>query len=95
MFIIMAKYIRPIEEIDQALSKHYEFLDKYYALGKFICSGRRNPRIGGVILCNAASRQEIDQIISEDIFYQNKLVEYDINEFIPTKHLPGFENFIK
>lgn len=33
MFIIMAKYIRPIEEIDQALSKHYEFIPTKYLPG--------------------------------------------------------------
>lgn len=94
MFIIIAEYIRPIEEIDAALPEHYEFLDRYYALNKFICSGRRNPRNGGIIICNAENRSEIDEILREDIFFRKKLVRYDIFEFIPTKYAKGLENFV-
>ena len=94
MFIIAAKYIKPVEEIDRALSEHYEFLGKYYAQGIFICSGRMSPRIGGVIICNAADRAEVEKIIEEDIFSRNKLVKYEIIEFIPTKYADGFEKFI-
>ena len=94
MFIIIAEYIRPIEEIDAALPEHYEFLDRYYDLNKFICSGRRNPRNGGIIICNAENRSEIDEILREDIFFRKKLVRYDIFEFIPSKYAKGLENFV-
>lgn len=95
MFILMLKYIKPVEEVDKALKAHVEYLEKYYSLQKFICSGRRNPRIGGVIICNANNMDEVETIIKEDPFYSNKIAEYDIVEFLPTKYANGFENFIK
>ncbi|MGL5352927.1 MAG: YciI family protein [Clostridium sp.] len=94
MFILSLKYIKPLEEVDKQLKPHVEYLDKYYALKRFICSGRKNPRSGGVIICNAKDMDEVKSIINEDPFYINKIAEYEIVEFLPTKYADGFENFI-
>lgn len=94
MFILLLKYIKPLEEVDKELKVHIQYLEKYYSLKKFVCSGRRNPRIGGVILCNAKNMEEVKAIINEDPFYINKIAEYEIVEFEPTKYADGFEHFI-
>jgi len=94
MFILSLKYIKPLEEVDKELKSHIQYLEKYYSLQKFICSGRRNPRIGGVILCNVKNMEEVKSIINEDPFYINKIAEYEIIEFTPTKYADGFEDFI-
>ncbi|MCY6958674.1 YciI family protein [Clostridium brassicae] len=94
MFILLLKYIKSVEEVDKELENHIKYLDKYYSFGKFICSGRRNPRIGGVILCKSESKEEVKDIIKEDPFYVNKIAEYEIIEFLPTKYVEGFESFI-
>lgn len=54
---------------------------------------RRNPRNVVIILCNAFGRSEIDEMLREDIFYREKLVNYNIFEFIPTKYALMFEKF--
>ncbi|WP_413305406.1 YciI family protein [Bacillus sp. 1P10SD] len=94
MFFLLLKYIKPIEEVEKELEPHRAYLEKYYSLQKFICSGRQNPRVGGVILCNANNRQEVEAIIQEDPFYSKEMATYDIIEFIPTMHADGFEQFI-
>lgn len=94
MFILLLKYIKTVEEVDKALQDHIKFLDKYYESGKFICSGRRNPRIGGVILCKAKDIDEVKTIIKEDPFHSREIAEYEIVEFLPTKYAEGFEKFI-
>lgn len=94
MFILSLKYIKPLEEVEKELQNHVQYLEKYYSLHKFICSGRRNPRIGGIILCNAKNMEEVNTIINEDPFYINKIAEYEIVEFLPTKYADGFECFI-
>ena len=38
--------------------------------------------------------EEVKTIISEDPFYINKIAEYEIIEFTPTKYSEGFERFI-
>jgi len=94
MFILLLKYIKPVEEVDKELENHIKYLDKYYSLGKFVCSGRRNPRIGGVILCKSENEKEVKEILKEDPFYSNRIAEYEIVEFSPTKYAEGFEKFI-
>ncbi|SFB10030.1 YciI family protein [Clostridium frigidicarnis] len=94
MFILMLKYIKPLEEVEKELKAHVEYLEKYYALQKFICSGRRNPRTGGVILCKENNREKVERIIKEDPFYIKEIAEYEIVEFLPTKYANGFEKFI-
>lgn len=95
MFILSLKYIKPIEEVENELEAHISYLEKYYSLQKFICSGRRNPRTGGIILCNAENTKEIETIINEDPFYKKNIAEYEIIEFIPTKYDDKFKCFIK
>lgn len=93
MFLILLKYVRGIERVEQHVEAHRAFLDKYYSLHRFICSGAQVPRLGGVILCKADSRDEIWQIIAEDPFYQNGAAEYEVIEFTPSKYSPAFEAF--
>jgi len=41
MFIIILKYEKPIEAVMRYIDEHIIFLEKYYDLDKFICSGRQ------------------------------------------------------
>jgi uncharacterized protein YciI len=94
MFILHLKYLKPISEVERVLPKHNPFLDKYYANNKFICSGRKVPRDGGIILCRAKDIDEVKEIISEDPFYIEQVADYEITEFNPTKYTQGFDNFL-
>ena len=95
MFLVLLTYIKPLEEVEKYLDEHVQFLDKYYSQEKFIFSGRRNPRTGGVILVKTDLEAEVKQIISEDLFHQHKIAEYDVIEFMPTKYDPRFSAFIE
>ncbi|MBP1762199.1 MAG: hypothetical protein H6Q64_1741 [Firmicutes bacterium] len=95
MLIIELIYVKPIEEVEQNVVKHNEFLDKYFEAGNFICSGRKNPRVGGIIICNESDQSEAERIIQEDPFFINKVADYNMIEFLPTKYADGFEKFIK
>lgn len=78
MFVIHLKYIKPIKEIEELLTDHVRFLDKFYSTGNFICSGKNNSRIGTVIICFAKNKTEVDGIIQEDPFYIHNLAEYEV-----------------
>jgi len=94
MFILNLTYIKPITDIEKYLSSHISFLDKYYSAEKFICSGRKNPRTGGIILCNAENINEVNAILYEDPFYKEEIANYEIIEFLPTKYADNFKSFI-
>ncbi|WP_419727191.1 YciI family protein [Terrisporobacter petrolearius] len=84
MVIVNITYTVDLKKIEQKLEEHIGFLNKYYANNKFICSGRKNPRTGGIILCNA-DKEEVSRIIKEDPFYINNLGNYEIIEFEASK----------
>ena len=93
MFIVSLNYIKPLEEIEKYLPAHIQFLEKYYAQGNFVMSGRKIPRTGGVIIINAENRAQAENIISEDPFHQANLAEYTIIEFIPSKTSPDLAQY--
>lgn len=94
MFLINLSYQKSMEEVEKYLNDHVAFLEKYYTLNKFICSGRKNPRTGGIILSCGKDKEEINSIIKEDPFYNNDIAKYEIIEFMPTKYKDGFKEFI-
>lgn len=67
MFIVILKYKKPIDTVMSYLDAHISFLEKYYASNKFICSGRQEPRTGGIILSNAKDKIEVNSMIKKFI----------------------------
>lgn len=95
MFIISLTYKTSLENVEHFIREHNDFLEKYYNSGHLITSGRKEPRTGGIILADAHSKEEIQDIIKEDPFYSNDIADYEITEFIPSKYNEHFKSFIK
>ena len=94
MFVVVLEYLKSLQEVDALLAAHVKFLEEQYAQKKFICSGRRNPRIGGVIIANVTDRGELEGILAQDPFYREKAAKYEIIEFTPTKMDERFACFV-
>lgn len=84
MFLILLRYKKPLTEVDRFVPEHREFLNRHYASGHFLLSGRKEPRDGGVILARAGARSEIEDIVRRDPFHREHIAEYDIVEFLPS-----------
>lgn len=95
MFIFNLTYIKPILEVEKMLPAHISYLEKNYNAKKFICSGRKNPRTGGIILFNCATKQEAEQIMKQDPFFREKIARYEIIEFVPSKSLEEFKTLME
>ena len=93
MFVLVIKYEKSIEEVDAVLAEHRAYLQEKYESGHMIASGSQVPRTGGLIICNAASRAEVDEIIANDPFYKKGIASYNVIEFNPV--LNSVDNFIK
>ncbi|MEU5808590.1 MULTISPECIES: YciI family protein [unclassified Streptomyces] len=85
MFVMELTYTAPIEAVEEELDAHIAWLDRYYASGVFLASGRKVPRDGGIILAAGVSRAEVERIAEEDPFTVAGVCEYRITEFIATK----------
>jgi len=89
MFVVTLRYVKPIEEVDRALSAHRKWLDDNYAVGLFLASGPRQPRTGGVILARAESEEVLRQELTKDPFYSEGIAEYDVIQFTVNRTAPG------
>ncbi|WP_407489824.1 aldo/keto reductase [Elizabethkingia anophelis] len=67
MFIISLNYIKAIGEIEAHIDAHNDFLNKYYADRKFLMSGRKNPRTGGIIIAQIAALQSEYSLLTRDV----------------------------
>jgi uncharacterized protein YciI len=81
MFVIELTYKADLAEIDAHMAAHVTFLNKYYASGNFLVSGRKIPRDGGIILAVGRSREHIQAIVLEDPFHSRGLADFRIIEF--------------
>lgn len=81
MFVIELVYKVDLVQIDACMTEHVAFLNKYYASGHFVVSGRKVPRDGGIIIAVGKDRQQIEAIVKEDPFYERGLADFRIIEF--------------
>ena len=81
MFIIELTYTATLAEIDANMRAHVAYLNKHYAAGDFVASGRQIPRTGGVILAVGESREHVEAIAREDPFCARGLAQYRVIEF--------------
>lgn len=95
MFIFNLTYTKPISEVERYLPLHISYLEEHYNTKSFICSGRKNPRTGGIILCNCTTKEEAEQIVAQDPFFKKKIAQYELIEFIPSKSLESFKTVIE
>lgn len=85
MFIINLTYKVPLDQVDQYLSAHVQYLDEQYELGNFLASGPKIPRDGGIILSNIENKDLVWVAIAQDPFKINGIADYEVIEFIPRK----------
>ena len=81
MFLIELNYTAPLEQIDAHMRAHMRFLKTHYDAGRFVLSGRKIPRDGGIILATGGTRDEMEAIARQDPFVTAGLAEVRVIEF--------------
>jgi DNA-3-methyladenine glycosylase len=86
MFVIKITYPDPndLSKVEQFLTEHRAFLNKYYQEGVFLMAGPCQPRAGGIIISLLNNKAQLEQILQEDPFYTEKVANYDLIEFMPS-----------
>ena len=95
MYIIDLNYIVPLEELDQHMAEHVKYLRKYYKKNRFVASGRKVPRTGGIILALADTKEQVEEIIKEDPFYKHELAEFTITQFLTSQYHEDLKHLLK
>ncbi|WP_250633989.1 YciI family protein [Pinirhizobacter soli] len=85
IFIVSLTYKVELQEADKVFPEHIAYIEKFHAAGKYIISGRREPRIGGVLIATNCSREEIEEIVRNDPYYLKGVADFEIIDLIPTR----------
>jgi uncharacterized protein YciI len=93
MFVIELVYKADLSVIDAHMAAHVKFLKKYYKSGTFLISGRKVPRDGGIIIAVSKSRTDIEAIVHEDPFVEQRLADFRIIEFRASQRAEAFKNY--
>ena len=91
MFIIEIIYTKDIAVIDEHLAEHRTWLDTQYKVGALLCSGPKNPRVGGILIALLKNKSDVESLIQQDPFYKHQVAEYSITEFTPVKWHPAIK----
>lgn len=84
LFIVDLHYTSPFDDIEPHIDAHVEFLEQNYPAGRFLASGPKVPRTGGVIIATAKTLAVLEEVLEADPFRKNKLAEYTVTEFRPS-----------
>lgn len=95
MFVIELTYTAALSEIDKAMKAHMAYLDAQYAAGRFVLSGRKVPREGGVILATGGSKAEVEALVRQDPFVARGLAEFRVIEFRASQRAPDVPSRIE
>ncbi len=89
MFVLLLTYTKPLDEVDALMRKHMAWLNQQYAAGRFLVSGRRIPRTGGVIVALGDDREEIEAIAASDPFVTGGVATVEVIQFRASQKLKG------
>jgi len=81
VFIIELIYKADLARIDAHMRDHMRFINTHYASGRFVVSGRKVPRDGGIIVAVGADRAAIEAIARQDPFVTRGLADVRVIEF--------------
>jgi uncharacterized protein YciI len=91
VFVLLLTYTKPLVEVDALMRRHMAWLDAQYEAGRFVVSGRRIPRTGGVILACGDDREEIEALAAKDPFVSGGVATCEIVQFRASQTADGFD----
>ena len=91
MFVLLLTYVKPVEEVDALMRAHMAWLREQYEEGRFVVSGRRVPRTGGVILARGDDREDMEAVAASDPFVTGGVATVEVVHFRASQTAEGFD----
>jgi uncharacterized protein YciI len=93
-FMVELTYIVPAEKLEEFRAAHRDFLMEGFNRGILLYAGGQEPRVGGIALARAESRQALEDYFATDPYKVNGLSEYRYVEFKPAKYQPFLDEWM-
>jgi uncharacterized protein YciI len=81
VFVLLLTYVKPLSEVDAVMGEHVAWLNEQYDAGRFLVSGRRIPRTGGVILARGDDEEEMAALAASDPFVSAGVATCEVIRF--------------
>lgn len=81
MFLLIANYIKPAEEVAPCVVAHSAWVKKYFAEGYFLLAGPKKSKLGGVILTKSMDKATLNKLLAEDSYIKEDVCDYQIIDF--------------
>ena len=85
MYVMISKYLAPLEELDAARPDHAAYLDGLEEAGYVVSAGRQDPPVGGIIIFDVDTADEARQLIADDPYVRRGLAAYEPHGWEPTR----------
>ena len=85
MYLMVSKYLAPLDQVDAARDAHQAYLDGLEQRGLLVAGGRQDPPTGGVLLFDVDTEGAARELIAEDPYVTRGLAEYTATGWKPTR----------
>jgi uncharacterized protein YciI len=94
VFVLLLTYVKPLAEVDALMRRHVAWLNEHYDAGRFLVSGRRIPRTGGVIVARGDDREEIEAVAASDPFVTGGVATCEVVQFRASQTAAGLDRLV-
>jgi uncharacterized protein YciI len=95
LFVLLLTYTKPLSEVDALMGEHVAWLNEHYDAGRFLVSGRRIPRTGGVILARGDDQEEIEALAASDPFVSAGAATCEVIRFRASQSAAGLDRLLQ
>ena len=88
MFVVFLKFSDNKSKAGQFMDGHNEWLQRGFDDGVFLLSGSLQPKLGGAILAQASSLEDLQSRVRDDPFVAEGVVTAEVMEITPSKADP-------
>jgi uncharacterized protein YciI len=93
MYLMISKYLAPLDEVDASRADHMAFLDGLEERGLLVTAGRQSPPAGGVVILAVDDEAGARELMAGDPYVQRGLAEYSAVGWQPSRGaLAGYGN---
>lgn len=91
MFVVLLKFSENKSQASDWMADHNAWLERGFDEGVFLLAGSLQPGLGGAILAQDASAEDLENRVAADPFVEHGVVAAQILEIAPGKADPRLE----
>ena len=85
MFVVLLKFSDNKSQASEFMQGHNQWLKSGFDDGVFLLAGSLQPGLGGAIMANNTSKEDLQQRVNQDPFVVESVVAAEILEITPAK----------